>query len=133
MRQYHEGDDLRRIHWPSVARTGELMIRQDESSQRANGLVFLDSREGTLDRRTARRSSERFRSLRRWRPARARRLLPRLATADIPPASYRKIVSSRRSPVSVTPGPLDRTDACPPPRGRLGDTTLVLVAAPAAR
>src|SRR4249920_277427 len=48
MRQYHEGDDLRRIHWPSVARTGELMIRQDESSRRANGLVFLDSREGML-------------------------------------------------------------------------------------
>ena len=48
MRQYHEGDDLRRIHWPSVARTGELMIRQDESSRRASGLVFLDSREGAL-------------------------------------------------------------------------------------
>ena len=29
---YQEGDDLRRIHWPSVARTGELMIRQDEST-----------------------------------------------------------------------------------------------------
>ena len=39
-----EGDDLRRIHWPSVARTGELMIRQDESSRRASGLVFLDNR-----------------------------------------------------------------------------------------
>jgi uncharacterized protein (DUF58 family) len=44
MRGYQEGDDLRRIHWPSVARTGELMIRQDESSRRANGLVFLDTR-----------------------------------------------------------------------------------------
>ena len=48
MRQYQEGDDLRRIHWPSVARTGTLMIRQDESSQRSSGLVFLDSREGAL-------------------------------------------------------------------------------------
>ncbi len=44
MRQYQQGDDLRRIHWPSVARTGELMIRQDESSRRASGLVFLDNR-----------------------------------------------------------------------------------------
>jgi uncharacterized protein (DUF58 family) len=50
MRQYQEGDDLRRIHWPSVARTGELMIRQDESSRRASGLVFLDTRAASLGR-----------------------------------------------------------------------------------
>lgn len=48
MRQYQEGDDLRRIHWPSVARSGELMIRQDESSRRASALLFLDSRETAL-------------------------------------------------------------------------------------
>ena len=50
MRQYQEGDDLRRIHWPSVARTGELMIRQDESTRRASGLVFLDTRGSSLGR-----------------------------------------------------------------------------------
>ena len=50
MRPYQEGDDLRRIHWPSVARTGELMIRQDESSRRASGLVFLDTRAAALGR-----------------------------------------------------------------------------------
>jgi len=48
MRAYEEGDDLRRIHWPSVARTGSLMIRQDEASRRAGGLLYLDSREATL-------------------------------------------------------------------------------------
>jgi uncharacterized protein (DUF58 family) len=48
MRAYQEGDDLRRIHWASVARTGELMIRQDESSRRANGLVFLDTRSAAV-------------------------------------------------------------------------------------
>jgi uncharacterized protein (DUF58 family) len=48
MRGYQEGDDLRRIHWPSVARTGQLMIRQDEASRRAGGLIYLDSREATL-------------------------------------------------------------------------------------
>lgn len=48
MRGYQEGDDLRRIHWPSVARTGDLMIRQDESSRRANGLVFVDTRAQAL-------------------------------------------------------------------------------------
>jgi uncharacterized protein (DUF58 family) len=50
MRAYQEGDDLRRIHWPSVARTGELMIRQDEASRRATGLLFLDDREVVLGR-----------------------------------------------------------------------------------
>jgi uncharacterized protein (DUF58 family) len=50
MRSYQEGDDLRRIHWPSVARTGELMIRQDESTRRASGLVFLDTRATALGR-----------------------------------------------------------------------------------
>lgn len=44
MRAYQEGDDLRRIHWPSVARVGELMIRQDESSRRGNAVLFLDTR-----------------------------------------------------------------------------------------
>jgi uncharacterized protein (DUF58 family) len=48
MRGYQEGDDLRRIHWPSVARTGALMIRQDEASRRAGGLIYLDSRESML-------------------------------------------------------------------------------------
>ncbi len=48
MRNYQEGDDLRRIHWPSVARTGALMIRQDEASKRAGGLIYLDSRESML-------------------------------------------------------------------------------------
>jgi uncharacterized protein (DUF58 family) len=48
MRAYQQGDDLRRIHWASVARTGELMIRQDESSRRANGFVFLDNRAAAL-------------------------------------------------------------------------------------
>ncbi|MFM7719332.1 MAG: DUF58 domain-containing protein [Actinomycetota bacterium] len=44
MREYREGDDLRRIHWPSVARRGELMIRQDESSSRARAVLYLDAR-----------------------------------------------------------------------------------------
>ncbi len=48
MRQYQTGDDLRRIHWPSVARSGELMIRQDESSRRSSALLFLDTRESAL-------------------------------------------------------------------------------------
>jgi uncharacterized protein (DUF58 family) len=48
MREYQQGDDLRRIHWPSVARSGELMIRQDESSRRSNALLFVDTRMGAI-------------------------------------------------------------------------------------
>ena len=44
MRQYELGDDLRRIHWPSTARVGDLMIRQDEAGRRATATVFLDTR-----------------------------------------------------------------------------------------
>jgi uncharacterized protein (DUF58 family) len=48
MRAYQEGDDLRRIHWPSVARSGELMIRQDESTRRSNALLYLDTRQSAV-------------------------------------------------------------------------------------
>lgn len=44
MRPYQQGDDLRRIHWPSVARRGELMIRQDEASTRPRACMHLDTR-----------------------------------------------------------------------------------------
>jgi uncharacterized protein (DUF58 family) len=48
MREYVTGDDLRRIHWPSVARTGHLMIRQDESNRRSMATIFLDNRSGAM-------------------------------------------------------------------------------------
>ena len=48
MRGYEIGDDLRKIHWPSVARTGELMIRQDEAVRRASAVLFLDTRATAL-------------------------------------------------------------------------------------
>jgi uncharacterized protein (DUF58 family) len=48
MRAYQTGDDLRRLHWPSVARTGELMIRQDETSRRGSAVLFLDTRASAI-------------------------------------------------------------------------------------
>lgn len=48
MRPYETGDDLRRIHWPSTARTGELMIRQDETARRATAVILLDTRTRAL-------------------------------------------------------------------------------------
>jgi uncharacterized protein (DUF58 family) len=41
---YEQGDDLRRVHWPSVARTGRLMIRQDETPWRGRTTVVVDLR-----------------------------------------------------------------------------------------
>ena len=48
IREYVTGDDLRRIHWPSVAHTGQLMIRQDESTRRSVAALFLDNRSAAL-------------------------------------------------------------------------------------
>ncbi|HEX6310032.1 MAG TPA: DUF58 domain-containing protein [Acidimicrobiia bacterium] len=44
LRAYELGDDLRRVHWRSTARTGELMVRQDEAQWRARAVVLLDVR-----------------------------------------------------------------------------------------
>ena len=44
VREYRFGDDLRRIHWRSTARTGETMVRQDEEPTRRRALVVLDDR-----------------------------------------------------------------------------------------
>ncbi|MFF4605476.1 DUF58 domain-containing protein [Streptomyces sp. NPDC001339] len=44
-RGYRHGDDLRRIHWRSTARHGELMVRREEQPQQARCTVLLDTRE----------------------------------------------------------------------------------------
>lgn len=46
LRQYVVGDDLRRVHWPSTARTGDLMVRQDELPWQGRTTVLLDVRRG---------------------------------------------------------------------------------------
>ena len=42
LRDYRIGDDLRRVHWRSSARRGELVVRQDERSGRRPASVLLD-------------------------------------------------------------------------------------------
>ena len=44
LRPYEQGDDLRRVHWPSTAKTDELMIRQDEMPWQGRATVVLDVR-----------------------------------------------------------------------------------------
>ncbi len=43
-RAYRDGDELRRVHWRSTARYGELMVRREEQRWRNKATVFLDSR-----------------------------------------------------------------------------------------
>jgi uncharacterized protein (DUF58 family) len=44
LRDYSVGDDLRRVHWPSTARRGRLMVRQDELPRQGRVTVLLDTR-----------------------------------------------------------------------------------------
>jgi len=44
LRAYQVGDDLRRVHWPSTARTGELVVRQLEQPWQGRATVLLDVR-----------------------------------------------------------------------------------------
>jgi uncharacterized protein (DUF58 family) len=43
-RAYRHGDELRRVHWRSTARYGELMVRREEQRWRNRATVLLDSR-----------------------------------------------------------------------------------------
>jgi uncharacterized protein (DUF58 family) len=46
VREYRQGDDVRRIHWRSTARSGELMVRREEQALDPSTTVLLDSRAG---------------------------------------------------------------------------------------
>jgi uncharacterized protein (DUF58 family) len=45
-REYRTGDDLRKIHWRSSARTGALMVRQEERPWQGQSTLLLDLRAG---------------------------------------------------------------------------------------
>ena len=44
VREYRHGDDVRRIHWRSTARWGDLMVRREEQAWDPSASVLLDSR-----------------------------------------------------------------------------------------
>lgn len=44
VRDYRRGDELRRVHWRSSARRGELMVRREEHPWQARATVVIDNR-----------------------------------------------------------------------------------------
>ena len=47
VREYVEGDSLRKVHWPSTARRAQLMVKEVEDSPRDELAVVLDAHRGT--------------------------------------------------------------------------------------
>ena len=45
-REYRHGDDLRKVHWRSTARVGELMVRREEQPFQSRATLLLDARGG---------------------------------------------------------------------------------------
>ncbi|WP_328995039.1 DUF58 domain-containing protein [Kribbella sp. NBC_01245] len=47
VREYRDGDDLRRVHWRSTARRGSLMVRREEQPWQSRCSIFIDARTGS--------------------------------------------------------------------------------------
>jgi uncharacterized protein (DUF58 family) len=43
VRDYQQGESLRRVHWPTTARRGQLMVKELEDSPRDEAAVLLDA------------------------------------------------------------------------------------------
>ncbi len=43
VREYRSGDSMRHVHWPSTARTGELMVREFEREQTRRVAIVIDA------------------------------------------------------------------------------------------
>jgi uncharacterized protein (DUF58 family) len=43
VREYQQGESLRRVHWPTTARRGQLMVKELEDSPRDETAVLLDA------------------------------------------------------------------------------------------
>lgn len=52
LRPYVVGDDMRKVHWPSTARSGELVVRTEHLPEHGDSLVLVDVRERVADAET---------------------------------------------------------------------------------
>jgi len=49
IREYVDGDDIRRIHWRSTAHLGHFMVRREDSTWDPRAYILLDTRSDTFD------------------------------------------------------------------------------------
>ena len=56
LRDYEPGDDLRKVHWPTSARRGTLVVRRDEQVRQPCCVVLLDVRVRVHDDQTLERA-----------------------------------------------------------------------------
>ena len=49
LREYNEGEDLRKVHWPATAKRGRYMIRQEETPWHNRATVVFDDRTSAHD------------------------------------------------------------------------------------
>ena len=49
LREYSEGDDLRKVHWPATAKRGRYMIRQEETPWHTRATIVFDDRDAAHD------------------------------------------------------------------------------------
>ena len=48
VREYERGESLRKVHWPTTARRGQLMVKELEDAPRDEAAVLLDAGEGIV-------------------------------------------------------------------------------------
>jgi len=58
IREYRRGDDLRRVHWPTTARVGDLMVRREELPAQSSATIVWDNRAECFQGPTAARDFE---------------------------------------------------------------------------
>ena len=80
LREYVVGDDLRRVHWKSTARTGALMIREHDVPWQMRATIVLDNHRGAQTGASFERSVEAAASV--ATALHARRAILRLLVTD---------------------------------------------------
>lgn len=60
MREYQPGDDLRKLHWRSTARTGKLIVRQEEVRRWDRATILVDNRRSAHPPFAAERGEDSF-------------------------------------------------------------------------